>query len=130
MCPPADDTIPTAAVGDTEVEQQTSANRIQQYNIQLAGKTFTISSHRDDPHIRKVEQLVGRTYDQVSEKLQQVPAIHTALLTALNIADQLVDLQARLQDSNKQEKLSQMTQQLNSALRLPESEDSPAADKF
>lgn len=61
------------------------------YDITVAGKRFNIASRRGESHIREVERLLNETFEEVSARVQGQPVMNIALLTALNLADQLLD---------------------------------------
>ena len=69
-----------------------------QYDIAIAGKKFTIASRHGEAHIREVEKLLASTYDEVAAHVQGQPALHLALLTALNLADELVNSRQALRE--------------------------------
>jgi len=62
------------------------------YDITLAGKRFNIASRRGESHIRQVEHLLNETFEEVSARVQGQPVLNIALLTALNLADELLSL--------------------------------------
>ena len=68
------------------------------YDIAIAGKKFTIASRHGEAHIREVEKLLASTYEEVAGHVQGQPALHMALLTALNLADELVNTRQALRE--------------------------------
>jgi cell division protein ZapA (FtsZ GTPase activity inhibitor) len=62
------------------------------YDITVAGKRFNIASRRGESHIREVEGLINETFEEVSARVQGQPVLNIALLTALNLADELLSL--------------------------------------
>lgn len=60
------------------------------YDITIAGKRFDIASRHGEGHIREVERLLNETFEEVSARVQGQPVLNIALLTALNLADQLL----------------------------------------
>ena len=60
------------------------------HHFEIAGRRFQVSSHRSDSHMQEVEKLLVETYTQVQESLNGKQPLHAALLTAMNLADQLV----------------------------------------
>ena len=62
------------------------------YDIAIAGKRFTIASRLGEDHIRDVERLLNETYDGIKSRSKGQSILHLALLTALNLADQLLAL--------------------------------------
>lgn len=62
------------------------------YDITVAGKRFNIASRRGESHIRQVERLLNETFEEVSARVQGQAVLNIALLTALNLADELLSL--------------------------------------
>lgn len=63
------------------------------YDIAVAGKRFNIASRHGEAYIREVERLLNETFEEVSARVQGQPVLNIALLTALNLADQLLAVQ-------------------------------------
>jgi cell division protein ZapA (FtsZ GTPase activity inhibitor) len=85
------------------------------YDIAIAGKKFTIASRHGEAHIREVEQVLSSTYEEVSARIQGQTALHVALLTALNLADELVNTRQALRDQYG-ERIEGLLTRLSSAL--------------
>lgn len=85
------------------------------YDIAIAGKKFTIASRHGEAHIREVEKLLVSTYDEVSAHIQGQTALHMALLTALNLADELVNARQALREQYG-ERIEGLLSRLGSAL--------------
>ena len=64
------------------------------YDITVAGKRFHIASHHSESHIREIERLLNETFAEVSARVQRKSVLNIALLTALNLADQLLTWKA------------------------------------
>ena len=64
------------------------------YDITVAGKRFNIASHHSESHIREIERLLNETFAEVSARVQRKSVLNIALLTALNLADQLLTWKA------------------------------------
>jgi len=64
------------------------------YDVTIAGKRFHIASRHGEGHIRQVERLLEEIYREAEARLQGQMPLNVALLTCLNLADQL--LQTRL----------------------------------
>ncbi|MDH4248772.1 MAG: cell division protein ZapA [Deltaproteobacteria bacterium] len=62
------------------------------FDIAIAGKRFTIASRQGEAHIRQVERLLNATYEEIKSRSKGQSILHLALLTALNLADQLLML--------------------------------------
>jgi cell division protein ZapA (FtsZ GTPase activity inhibitor) len=65
------------------------------YDITIAGKRFNVASRRGESHIREVERLLNETFEEVSARVQGQPVLNIALLTALNLADELLSQRSR-----------------------------------
>lgn len=103
-----------------QAEQSVQAKQAGQsepnwYEISIAGKKFTIASRHGEAHIREVEKLLSSTYEEVSARVQGQTALHTALLTALNLADELVNSRQALRDQYG-ERIEGLLTRLSSAL--------------
>lgn len=90
-------------------------SELSRYDITIAGKKFTIASRHGEAHIRQVEKLLGSTYEEVSAHIQGQTALHIALLTALNLADELVNARQALRDQFG-ERIEGLLTRLTSAL--------------
>ena len=90
------------------------------YDITVAGKRFNVASRRGESHIREVERLLNETFEEVSARVQGQPVLNIALLTALNLADEL--LSQRTRESGASEELFRrvefMMTRLASALEI------------
>ncbi len=95
------------------------------YDITVAGKRFDVASRHGESHIREVEQLLNETFEEVSARVQGQPVLNIALLTALNLADQL--LSARTAQDGEHEALSKRVEFLVTRLAsVLETEAAPA----
>ncbi len=116
--------------GVTDVtERLDQSEPVQWYDITIAGKQFNIASRHGEGHVRKVERLLERTVEEMSERVQGKGPATVALLTALNLADQLLLLEtgqsaaARAMNS----RLEGLLQRLEEALGEPQTAH-PAAE--
>ena len=94
---------------EQQVEQEASW-----FDITVAGKRFNIASRRGEAHIREVERLLNETFEEVSARVQGQPVMNIALLTALNLADQL--LSSRSAQDGASEEISKRVEFLVSRL--------------
>ena len=60
------------------------------FDITVAGKRFNIASRHGEAHIREVESLLNETFEEVNSRVEGQSLLNIALLTALNLADQLL----------------------------------------
>jgi cell division protein ZapA (FtsZ GTPase activity inhibitor) len=70
------------------------------YDVTIGGKRFNIASRHGEAHIREVERLLEETYEEVRGRAQGQTALNIALLTALNLADQLLSLRLALKEES------------------------------
>ena len=67
---------------------------VQGYDITIGGKRFNIASRHGESHIRKLELLLERTVEEMNQRVLEKGPTTVALLTALNLADQLLVMEA------------------------------------
>lgn len=58
--------------------------------IKVFGQTYTVKTDADENHIREVAKYVNEKIDEVLKKTRSVSTLNVAILTALNIADDLL----------------------------------------
>ncbi len=58
--------------------------------IKVFGQTFSVKTDADEDHIQAVAQYVNEKMDEVLRKTRSVSTLNVAILTALNIADDLL----------------------------------------
>lgn len=94
------------------------------YDVTIGGKRFNIASRHGEPHIREVEKLLEETYEEVRARAQGQTAQNIALLTALNLADQLHSLRLALKEESGgwTDRVESLLQRLDVILG-PESQD-------
>ena len=68
----------------------------RKYQINISGKSFSISSPHGEEHVREVEKLLDSQIREVSEQTESYGPSSIALLVALNLADKLLTLQKRV----------------------------------
>ena len=97
------------------------------YDITIAGKQFNVSSRFGEAHIREVERLLKETYDQVQSRVDGQSPLHIALLTALNLADQVLMLNAEKAGVGNEvgQRLESLVVRLDSILK---DQQNPSAD--
>lgn len=72
------------------VTEDSESQETNWYDITISGKKFNVASRYGEPHIRKVESLLEQTFQEVQKNVEGQSTLHLALLTALNLADQLL----------------------------------------
>ena len=68
----------------------------KQYQINISGNRFTISSPHGEEHVREVEKFLDSHINEVSEHTDAYGPSSIALLVALNLADKLLTLQKKV----------------------------------
>ena len=72
----------------------------RQYQINISGNRFSISSPHGEEHVREVEKLLDSQIKEVTERTEAFSPSSIALLVALNLADKLLTLQKRASKYN------------------------------
>lgn len=58
--------------------------------IKVFGQTYTVKTDAEEDHIQAVARYVNEKMDEVLKKTRSVSSLNVAILTALNIADELL----------------------------------------
>ena len=58
--------------------------------IKVFGQTYTVKTDAEEDHIQEVARYVNEKMDEVLKKTRSVSTMNVAILTALNIADDLL----------------------------------------
>ena len=58
--------------------------------IKVFGQTFTVKSDSEEAHVQEVAQYVNERIVEILKKTRSVSSLNVAILTALNIADDLL----------------------------------------
>ena len=67
-------------------------NDSRQYQININGNRFSISSPYGEEHVREVEKFLDQQISDVTENTEAFGPTNVALLVALNLADKLLTL--------------------------------------
>ena len=68
----------------------------RQYQINISGNRFSISSPYGEEHVREVEKLLDQQIAEVTENTDAFGPTNIALLVALNLADKLLTLKNKV----------------------------------
>ena len=68
----------------------------KQYQINISGNRFSISSPYGEEHVREVEKLLDQQIAEVTELTDAFGPTNVALLVALNLADKLLTLKNKV----------------------------------
>ena len=71
-------------------------NDSRQYEINISGNRFSISSPYGEEHVREVERILGQQIAEVTEQTDEFGPTNVALLVALNLADKLLTLKKKV----------------------------------
>jgi cell division protein ZapA len=58
--------------------------------IKILGQTYTVKTDAEEDYIQEVARYVNEKMDEVLKKTRSVSTLNVAILTALNIADDLL----------------------------------------
>ncbi len=58
--------------------------------IKVFGQTYTVKTDAEEDHIHRVARYVNEKMDEVTRNTKSVSSLNVAILTALNIADDLI----------------------------------------
>jgi len=58
--------------------------------IKVFGQTYTVKTDVDENHIREVAKYVNEKAEEILKKTRSVSTLNVAILTALNIADDIL----------------------------------------
>ena len=58
--------------------------------IKVFGQTYTVKTEAEEDYIREVAQYVNEKMEEVLKKTKSVSTLNVAILTALNLADDLL----------------------------------------
>jgi cell division protein ZapA len=58
--------------------------------IRVFGQTFTVKTDSEEAHIQEVARYVNDKIDEILKRTKTVSSLNVAILTALNIADDLM----------------------------------------
>ena len=59
-------------------------------DIKVFGQTYTVKTDAEEGHIQAVAQYVNEKIDDILKKTRSVSTLNVAILTALNVADDLL----------------------------------------
>ncbi len=74
--------------GDRMVQEGTKKENLVE--IKVFGQTFTVKTDSEEAQIQEVARYVNEKMDEVLKRTRSVSSLNVAILTALNIADDLL----------------------------------------
>jgi cell division protein ZapA len=66
--------------------------------IKVFGQTYTVKSDAKEDHIQEVARYVNEKMDEVLRKTRSISTLNVAILTALNLADDLLKEKEKRED--------------------------------
>ncbi len=97
--------------------------------IKVFGQVYTVKTDADEGHIQRVAQYVNEKMDEVIKNTKSVSSLNVAILTALNVADDLMrekeKRQALLQQIERKSK--DLVEKINKNISGKEAEEAPPA---
>ena len=106
---------------EPSASQAAEESPVSWYDIHIANRQLTIASRKGEDHVRAVEKLIGDTVRDMEELLDGQGPANTALLIALNLADQLQIIRAQDQQrgSDSEQRLEALVGKLTTTLDNP-----------
>ena len=105
--------------------EKVSEQNYKEYELNINGNRFQISSNCGEEHIRKVERFLDEQNNEVNQQTNAYGPTNLAFLVALNLADELLNLRGRLSRyENVEEGLSRLCERLENVLSSPSNSDS------
>ena len=96
----------------------------REYELNINGNRFQISSNCGEEHIRKVERFLDEQISEVNRQTNAYGPTNLAFLVALNLADELLNLRGRLSRYEEvEEGLSRLCERLENVLSSPANSD-------
>jgi cell division protein ZapA len=71
-------------MGQKETEKE------RMVEIKVFGQTYTVKTDAEEDHIQEVARYVNEKMEEILKKTRSVSTLNVAILTALNIADDLL----------------------------------------
>jgi cell division protein ZapA len=96
--------------------------------IKVFGQTYTVKTDAEEDHIQQVARYVNEKMDEVTKNTKSVSSFNVAILTALNIADDLIRERGKrlalLQEVEQKSK--DLVERINLNISGKEAEEAPA----
>lgn len=85
-------------------------------SVQIRGREFRIRSNDDEESLRRVARHLDETMARVEQKTGTVDSLGVALLTALNLAREVMDLRAAGSSEGDPERLRELIELAEAAV--------------
>ncbi len=100
--------------------------------IKVFGQVYTVKTDADGDHIQRVAQYVNEKIDEVVKNTKSVSSLNVAILTALNIADDLIKEKAKrlalLQEVEQKSK--NLVEKINMNINGKETEEAIVTEEY
>ncbi len=70
---------------------------LKKVDVKMLGYDFTLRSDKGEDYVQALADYVAQRFDEIRKQTRMVSTHHIALLTALNIADELFQKQSKFQ---------------------------------
>jgi cell division protein ZapA len=77
---------------------RTETGKERLVEIKVFGQTYTVKTDVEEDHIQEVARYVNKKMDDVLKKTRSISTLNVAILTALNLADDLLKEKAKRED--------------------------------
>ena len=105
--------------------EKVSDQKYKEYELNINGNRFQISSHCGENHIKIVEQFLNERISEVNSQTNAYGPTNMAFLVALNLSDELISLRERLSRYEEvEEGISKVCERLEDVLTSPANLDS------
>jgi cell division protein ZapA len=100
--------------------------------IKVFGQVYTVKTDADGNHIQRVAQYVNEKIDEVVKNTKSVSSLNVAILTALNIADDLIKERAKrlalLEEVEQKSKI--LVEKINMNINGKETEEAIVTEEY
>ena len=100
--------------------------------IKVFGQVYTVKTDADEDHLQRVAQYVNEKIDEVVKNTKSVSSLNVAILTALNIADDLIKERVKrltlLQEV--EEKSKDLVEKINVNINGKETEEAIIIERY
>ncbi len=97
--------------------------------IKVFGQVYTVKTDADEAHIQRIAQYVNEKMDEVIKNTKSVSSLNVAILTALNVADDLIrEREKRLSLLQQIDRKSKdLVEKISKNISGKEAEEAPSA---
>ena len=89
---------------------------LKQYQININGHHFSVSSGYGEAHIREVERFLNKRFLDITSQSETYGPTNLAMLVALNLADELLTVQRHTVNDDWKKEIQRMCEKLDIVL--------------